>query len=190
MGELATRNPGASVFIPSGNESYNAALYDPTIMGANKYWRYATRSNTAPGNQIGGLPNQANYTLGNPNDPFYSVTQSSIYDPNQNYLTDVGSFSGSASYYGTYDQSGNVLEWTEGIGPNGPGDHNIDGGGWDSPAQLLRAFQRASTGNTGEGSDAGFRLVSIEPVPEPTGTLTGLLCLGLAAMRRRRRSAF
>ena len=39
----------------------------------------------------------------------FSVTQSSSYISNQNYLTAVGSFTGSKSYYGTYDQSGDVL---------------------------------------------------------------------------------
>ena len=30
-------------------------------------------------------------------------------------LTSVGSFSNSASYYGTFDQDGNVTEWNESI---------------------------------------------------------------------------
>jgi hypothetical protein len=47
-----------------------------------------------PGNIIGSGSNQANY--GN---VVYSVTQSSTLDSSQNYLTDGGAFSGSASYY-------------------------------------------------------------------------------------------
>ncbi len=38
------------------------------------------------------------------------MTQSSTYRDKQNYLTDAGAFSNSASAYGTFDQGGNVEE--------------------------------------------------------------------------------
>jgi hypothetical protein len=37
-------------------------------------------------------------------------------------------------------------------------------------------------------SDPGVAINSPSPVPEPTGTIAGMLCLGVAALRRRRQS--
>ena len=113
-------NPNTSAaptfFIPNENEWYKAAYFDPTLnSGAGGYYTDATQSNAAPGNQIGGTANQANYNNG-----VYSVTQSGGYDPfNQNYLTDVGAFTNSASFYGTFDQSGNVFQWNDLDGTSG-----------------------------------------------------------------------
>jgi formylglycine-generating enzyme required for sulfatase activity len=55
----------------------------------------------------GTQPNQANYYNGT-----FSVTQQQLLasQNNQNYLTNVGAFKNSASYYGTFDQGGNVYE--------------------------------------------------------------------------------
>jgi formylglycine-generating enzyme required for sulfatase activity len=113
LGGLARRNAGAIVFLPSESEWYKAAYYDPR-QGGGKYWLYPTRSDDAPGNVIGPLPNQANYftDLGS---KVYSVTQSPTYDPSLNYLTPVGAYTSSASHYGTFDQGGNVWEWNEAV---------------------------------------------------------------------------
>ena len=54
----------AQWYIPSEDEWYKAAYYDPTLNGGmGGYWAYATRSNTAPGNSWSNraLPNEANY---------------------------------------------------------------------------------------------------------------------------------
>ena len=49
-GGLAPREAGARVWIPSENEWYKAAYYQPASQGgpAGGYWRYATRSNDQP----------------------------------------------------------------------------------------------------------------------------------------------
>ena len=73
------------------------------------YSTYGTQSDTAPGNVVGNGADEANYYTGNG----YSVTQSSSYNSSQNYLTAVGSFTDSSSYYGTYDQSGDVFNWID-----------------------------------------------------------------------------
>ena len=111
-GVAPAKTPGAAFYIPNQNEWYKAAYYSPTLNGGTGgYYSYPTQSNTAPGNVIGSGANQANYKLA----PgfIYSVTQSSGYDANQNYLTDVGAFTNSASYYGTFDQGGNVFQWND-----------------------------------------------------------------------------
>jgi hypothetical protein len=97
-------------YIPSEDEWYKAAFYNPTLnSGSGGYYLYATGYNDLPGNSIGSSTNQANYFTA----AGFSVSGSPDYSSSQPYLTDVGSFSGSASYYGTYDQNGNVWEWND-----------------------------------------------------------------------------
>ncbi|TSA08372.1 MAG: hypothetical protein D4R77_02945, partial [Planctomycetaceae bacterium] len=75
--------------IPLENEWYKAAYYKGGSTNAG-YWTYATQSNVAPGTTIGSSANQANYNGVIP----------------IGHATDVGSFTGSGSFYGTFDQSG------------------------------------------------------------------------------------
>jgi sulfatase modifying factor 1 len=155
--------------LPTENEWYKAAYYDPTLAGGSGgYYLYATKSNTAPGNDATSptTANQANYVNAAGN---YSVTQSKTFSPTQNYLTDVGAFSTSASYYGTFDQTGNVYQWNDLSGSAGT-TRGLRGGAWNLAATLVSATTRlgavsASTANY----DTGFRLVS--PVPEPASWL-------------------
>ena len=57
---VITRNSGATYFIPSENEWYKAAYYNPTT---DTYWTYPTQSNTAPGNTQSSTVNSANYKI-------------------------------------------------------------------------------------------------------------------------------
>jgi sulfatase modifying factor 1 len=97
------KNPDAVWWVPRETEWYKAAYYKGGGRNAG-YWQYPTQSDNPPGNTIGGEINQANYNILG----IYSVTQSADYSSTQNYLTDAGVFSNSASAYGTYDQGGNV----------------------------------------------------------------------------------
>jgi hypothetical protein len=92
------------------------------------------------------------------------VTQSPSYDSNQNYLTDVGAFSGSGSFYGTFDQGGNVFQWNDLIGA-ADGSRGIWGGPWNGIAVNLSSSSGASLDPSNESSVIGFRLAS--PVSEP-----------------------
>ena len=183
-------NPNTSaaptLFIPNENEWYKAAYFDPTLnSGAGGYYTYATQSNAAPGNQIGGTANQANYVTGG----VYSVTQSSTYLTSQNYLTDVGAFSGSGSFYGTFDQSGNVYQWNDLNGTSGSS-RGLRGGNWsDNVSADLSSAVRASNNASNESLDIGFRLASPVAVPEPSTWvmgLAGIACGGYSLFRRRR----
>jgi formylglycine-generating enzyme required for sulfatase activity len=172
-------------YIPTENEFYKAAFYSPVLnSGSGGYYTYATQSNTAPGNQIGGTANQANYAPGR----VYSVTQSS-YSASQNYLTDVGAFSGSGSFYCTFDQSGNVFQWNDLNGTSGSS-RGVRGGSWSYTNPFdLSSSGRYSFDTEEESEHFGFRLASPVAVPEPSTWVMaagGLACAGWGAWRRRR----
>ena len=184
---LINPNTGAAptFYIPTENEWYKPAYYSPLLnSGSGGYYAYATQSNDAPGNAVSSAPNQANYAPGG----IYSVTQSSSYDPNQNYLTDVGAFSGSGSFYGTFDQSGNVFEWNDLTGDAGSA-RGVRGGDWGSVASYLSSSDRNLFYPSYADFGLGFRLASPVPVPEPSTWLmgaAGLACGGYSFLRRRR----
>lgn len=94
-------------------------------------------------------------------------------------LTAVGSYAGSPSPSGSFDQGGNVWEWSEGLVGVGA---RIQGGVFDGGPHLLDASTKIHV--SGDSGNSGFRLASI---PEPA---TGMLLLagvcGLAGWRRRR----
>jgi formylglycine-generating enzyme required for sulfatase activity len=105
-------------------------------------------------------------------------------------LTDVGSYTGAASPYGTFDQGGNVIELTETIIAD-IGFRRARGGYFnDSPNVALSARHASLGGPSSEWLLVGFRVASRDyPVPalNPLGLLVvaaGLL--GFAAYRRGR----
>lgn len=95
---LVQRNPEATIWLATDEEWYKAAHYD-TVSGS--YSEYPTGTDaevvcTPPT----ATPNTANC------DGFDG--------PGPGDLTDVGSYPGSPSPNGTFDQCGNALEWTDG----------------------------------------------------------------------------
>lgn len=165
--------------LPTQDQWYKAAYYDPTLGGTGGYYAYATQSNTQPGNQVGSVANNANHY----DNSTYSLTQSGTLVTIQNYLTDVGSYTGSASYYGTFDQSGNTAEWTD----PGAGNANagLRGGAWNLIAS--GGGFNVSTPVGTANYDTGFRLVSAVPEPGTIGILASGLGFGLWQLLRRRR---
>ena len=164
-----SRNANAKYFIPSENEWYKAAYYNPS---SGTYSTYATQSNIAPSNSLVLVPNDANYYSGG-------------YTDSTNYLTPVGYFSTSPSYYGTFDQSGDVWNWNDAIISGSF--RGLRGGSWLSdfsyPHSLASSF-RVGNDPTVENDVIGFRVAS---VPEP-GSLTLLLAcaVGFGIWRLRR----
>jgi len=122
----------ATVFLPSENEYYKAAQYDPaTNGGVGGYWQYGTRSDTAPAS-IGppGTANSANIGAGTTGASGNTValtmaTTGSTFDQNSIYLTNVGAYTAAKSYYSLFDVDGLVYNWTEASRENrsvaGPG---------------------------------------------------------------------
>ncbi|MFM1902609.1 MAG: hypothetical protein RLZZ440_509 [Planctomycetota bacterium] len=158
--------------LPSLDQWYKAAYYDPTLGGSGGYYAYATQSNTAPGNTIGGGANQANHVVGG----LYAVT-GAAFASNQNYLTNYGAFSGSDSPYGTFDQGGNAGEWYDpGAGQANAG---ILGGAWNLNNGGSSSFN-VSTAVGSANYDTGFRVVA--PVPEPSTMMVVALAAGMVSV--------
>jgi formylglycine-generating enzyme required for sulfatase activity len=184
-GNAVAANPGAAFTIPTENEWYKAAFYSPSKGGTSApgYYLYATQSDSIPGNNDESPSNQANYNNG-----VYSVTGVGGYSASQNYLTDVGAFSGSASFYGTFDQSGNVFQWNDLTNAAGAlrGSRGEDWGGTSS--YYLSSSGRYEIAPSVETWSLGFRLASPVAVPEPSTAamvLAALVCGSCGLWRKR-----
>jgi sulfatase modifying factor 1 len=154
------RKPSARYVIPTEDEWYKAAYYDPAKPGGAGYWDYPTRTNIPPGHDMSESTNpgnNANYG-GGPIDPPY-------------YTTVVGQFRYSHSAYGTFDQGGNVAEFNDAIYYGS--DRTIRGGAFHAGYWYLGAWNRAYYSPTQASGDVGFRVAE---VPEPCS----LMLLGAA----------
>jgi sulfatase modifying factor 1 len=114
------RAAGATFFLPSENEFYKAAYYDPAKNGgAGGYWTYGTRSDTAPLSMAPpGTANSANIGAGTDGQSAGTLaatmaTTGAGFDASVNYLTAVGAYAAATSAYGLYDVEGLVYNWTE-----------------------------------------------------------------------------
>src|SRR3954452_15574323 len=145
------RNSLARYFLPSDNEWYKAAYYDPS----GSWYDYPTRSDSAP-------------------TPVTSSTTAATAVYNQ--LTNQGpadiTLAGGPSPYGTIGQGGNANEWEETDydlvnGPNSSTDlRSFRGGYWASGSSNLSSSDRGNSGPASAGLDLGFRVASTF-VPEP-----------------------
>jgi len=146
-------------FIPTESEWYKAAYFSPQKGDSPGYYTYATQQDVAPANDPATTSGPiANYLVG----PIYSVTQSAVFSPTQNYLTDAGAFSASVSHYGTLDQNGNVYQWNDLGGGRGLL-RGLRGGFWAGGAVTLQKATFTQVTATRQANDAGFRLVSLAP---------------------------
>ena len=168
--DTITRNATAwndgGVAIASEHEWYKAAYYDPTLnSGDGGYWDYAHQSDSI-------------------------TTADANYASSGGTVTDVGTCSDDASYYGTFDQGGNVWEWNDTIIGSSRGARGGAFGG-SGPSNLQSSFRPNVSLPTYEHSSIGFRVSSLAPIPEPSAcaAILGCLGLGLALTRRKGRSA-
>ena len=172
------RNSLAKYFLPSYNEWYKAAYYDPKTIA---YYDYTTGSDSAPTAVASGTGTGAN---GN-NEAVYGG-QTGPAD-----VTQAGGF----SPYGVMGLGGNVWEWEESsqdlANSSSSSSRGIRGGFWSSVSNRLSSSSRSFNGPSIEGNGIGFRVASLSSsappaVPEPSmmviGTLFGIG--GLVAKRR------
>jgi formylglycine-generating enzyme len=91
----------------------------------------------------------------------YAVTGSPSFDNNTDYLTDAGAYASSASAWGTFDQLGNVWEWTESEYSSGPQLRYIIGNAYNTGAGSFTMGSPSSL----KDREMGFRIAF---VPEPS----------------------
>jgi formylglycine-generating enzyme required for sulfatase activity len=152
---LILANAGAQVYIPTENEWYKAAYYN----AANQTYSLS--------------PNGQNSTI---------TTADANYGFSVGSATDVGSYTGDASFYGTFDQGGNVWEWNDVVKQGWA--RGRRGGGWNSNvAYLLSSIQDDGADPAQEFNYIGFRLAA---VPEPSSMLLTMLAGGVMLIRRKR----
>jgi sulfatase modifying factor 1 len=166
------RNSLAKYFLPSYNEWYKAAYYNPTN---STYYDYANGSNTAPTAIASG-----------------TGAGTAVYN-SQSGPADVDQ-AGGLSPYGVMGLGGNVREWDESSGDlansSGSSSRGLRGGNWLGGSSNLSSSTRSSNNPSDVFNNLGFRVASLSSdvaaVPEPSmmviGTLFGLG--GLMAKRR------
>jgi hypothetical protein len=171
------RSKRAKYFLPSYNEWYKAAYYDPNT---SAYYDYTTGSDSAPTAVASGTTAGTAVYNGNP------MSGSGPADVN---------LAGGLSPYGVMGLGGNVYEWEESsfdlLNSSGSSSRGIRGGYWLDNSSILSSSSRNFINRSNGSDDVGFRVASLPSsappaVPEPSmmviGTLFGLG--GLMAKRR------
>ena len=160
------RNDLAHYFLPSVDEWYKAAYYNPST---STYYDYPTGSDTAPTAVASG-----------------TAAGTAVYY--RNFFTGPAdiTLAGGLSPFGTMGQGGNVYEWEETewdlTNTGGASDRGLRGGDWHAiGSHSLHASERSGDRPQymkNEGRDIGFRVAS---VPEP-GSITLLVCGAIAGL--------
>jgi formylglycine-generating enzyme required for sulfatase activity len=166
------RSSLAKYFLPSENEFYKAAFGKSDGSG---YYLYPTASNTAPTAVTSGTASgTAVYNQG-----WIPPGPASIYQ------------AGGRSSYGTIGQGGNIQEWQEssfdGTNNNVNDQRMVRGGYWyGSSSDALDSSTRSSFAPSTDIVNLGFRVASVDVVPEPsTYALFGLGAIGMLMVMRR-----
>ncbi|MFM1903552.1 MAG: hypothetical protein RLZZ440_1452, partial [Planctomycetota bacterium] len=167
------RAPGATIFLPSEDEFYKAAYYDPSLNGgAGGYWQYGTQTDSPPASSPPpGTAPAANIGVGNSGGGGTADTMALTgqpFDVTLSYLTDVGAYATSTSAYGLYDADGLVYNWTDSTkAAYGYDFPVIRGGNWRYGEGYDGAAYRNiySGANVAGYASIGFRVAGLPTVP-------------------------
>jgi formylglycine-generating enzyme len=176
-GPIPARNPdtGSQVALPSRDEWYKGAFYD----GPN-YLTWPCQSNQPPTNTVTDLLRPCAANVGGAATPTVGPIN-------------VGSYRNTQSPYGLFDMLGNVTEYTDTAGTGtAAGRVQVFGGSWATPpaeigmwSSLAPPVFRSPANPTGQ---IGFRVVTVQAVPEPSSAaLTAVAIACLAGYRCRQR---
>ena len=102
----------------------------------------------------------------------------------------MGAFSGSGSYYRTFDQTGDVSNWNDLDGTAGPL-RGLRGGNWYRTYEYLMSSYGVTRDPAYENHRCGFRLASSVPEIDPNslGSVLALVLGSLGLLERRRLKA-
>jgi formylglycine-generating enzyme required for sulfatase activity len=149
------RQPGARYWIPSEDEWYKAAYHKNDGVTGN-YWDYPTKTNSVPSND--------HLTPDQGNNANFQISEGDYTIGGSYWRTPVGDFENSDSPYGTFDQGGNLWEWTDtaAAGAWRP----LRGGSFDANLSSLIASSNRYLNDPATGYNIyGFRVAY---VPEPS----------------------
>ena len=141
-GTTVERTLGAKFVVPTEDEWYKAAYHQPQAQGGDtdNYWLYPTGGNSAPNASTPpGTAPAANY--------HFAVGS----------LTEVGSYTGTMGFYGTFDMAGNVWEWIE---TRSGSSRVLRGGSWGDIEFDLRPGFPITVSPNFENNFIGFRISS------------------------------
>lgn len=177
--------------LPTINEWFKAAYYDPVRNGNGGYWQYAVRADTL----------RKGVTSG-------TGAEDVVYEQGANGAPADITQAGGLSAYGVMGMNGNVWEWTEspfdGVYTNAQVNRFLVGGGWaDMQASVFAKGQTANYSPSTNIPQGGFRVMSLQhtngsgdgdtlvplsSVPEPSSAMVLLLisATGCGKMMSRR----
>ncbi len=163
------RSSDAQIVLPTENEWYKAAYYNPATA---TYLAFPGSNSPPSAVSPTGAANAANWA-------------GAVGD-----LTNVGAYSGTMSSFGTFDQFGDVLQWLDPANGGYVRGNPFTDGAFNEPPALDADFPQGSLWNAlginqGPSFVFGFRVAM---VPEPSGVVLAAFGLaGLAAWGWRRR---
>ncbi|MGI9456805.1 MAG: formylglycine-generating enzyme family protein [Aeoliella sp.] len=177
------REAGATIFLPSEDEFYKAAYYNPDLNdGAGGYTEFGVGDALPVSEGPSGGTTSANYAIDAgradhaSGDTFWqnNHTPATIpgggFDKSLVHLTEVGAYMSATSHYGLYDVDGLVYQWTDDGRQRAP---NVEydfpvfrGGSWSSNDEFVGAAYRNlySFPNVVSHASYGLRIASAVPV--------------------------
>jgi formylglycine-generating enzyme len=131
------RTANATWAVTSENEWYKAAYYTPSINGSGSPGYYLSPGQAVP-------------------------TNNGDVNTDSNDTTPVGTYYWYTTYYGTFDQGGDVYQWNEGI-TNGYNVRDMRGGAWDCGGDWGRVLPTEGTYQMPweTFNDTGFRVTEL-----------------------------
>ena len=171
-GENLYRHKDAQYWLPSMDEWYKAAYYDPNT---NTYFDFPNGSDTAP-------------------TAVSSGTTGAVYAQTAGQGPADITMAGGLSPFGIMGLGGNVYEWEETSfdlnNSSGSSDRGIRGGYWSNNSSELKSSVRIDYDQEVEFFTLGFRVASLSSpatVPEPGSLVVwSAICVGGLCYRRRR----